>query len=175
MVMTMFKKKTIDLVKDYLRRYGWSFEEIEEPDEKQGLLVVPWKGLTGEGHMLLIDPMEEKSALVFRVIGIAKAPLPGQTPADRLNDLLLAMAASNYSTILGGWAYDPRDGEVMFKFAIPVHGAAFEYEDFQHCMAVAQLTVETVGPVMKRILDGTMTAQEFLEAEGLAVPALAHV
>jgi hypothetical protein len=169
----MFRKSVIELVKSYLHRYGWKFVEVDEPNEKEGVLVVPWAGLNGEGHMLLIDPQEEKKALVFRVTGIAKAP-PDETPADRLNGLLLAMCASNYGTILGAWAYDPRDGEVVFKFAVPTDGADFEYEDFQHCMTTVQLMVEAEAPVMKGIIDGTTTAQEFLEAQGF-FGAVTHV
>lgn len=158
----MAKKEVIELTKDFLRRYGWGvFQELEEPGEKQGMLAVPWKGLSGESHMLLIDPIEEKSILIFRVPMIVKAP-PDETPADRLNGLLLAISAINYNTILGAWAYDPRDGEVVFKFAIPTHGNAFEYEDFEHCMVVVQLTLEVEVPKLRAILDGTKTAREII-------------
>jgi hypothetical protein len=165
----MARKRVIDQTKDYLRKYGWNvFQEVEEPNEKQGMLVVPWKGLSGDSHMLLIDPIEEKNVLIFRVPMIVKAPAE-ETPAARLNGLLLALAALNYNTIMGAWAYDPRDGEVVFKFAIPTHGNAYEYEDFEHCMTVVQLTLEVEIPKLKAILDGTKTGRDIAEAEGLAM------
>jgi hypothetical protein len=101
---------------------------------------------------------------------VAKAP-PDGTPADRLNGLLLAIGAINYRTIVGAWCYDPRDGEVMFKVAIPVHGNALEYEDFEHCMRVIGGAVEVEGPKFMAILDGTKTGHEVVQAEGLPVGA----
>ena len=163
----MARKQVIELAKEFLRRYGWSvFQEMTEPNEKQGMLAVPWKGLSGESHMLLIDPIEEKNVLIFRVPMIVKAP-PEETPAARLNGLLLALGALNYNTIIGAWGYDPRDGEVVFKFAIPTHGDAFEYEDFEHCLTVVQLTLEVEVPKLRAILDGTKTGRDIVEAEGL--------
>ena len=166
----MGRKPVIELTKDYLRRYGWVFSEMEEAGEKEGMLVVPWKGLTGEPHMLVIDPIAEKNVLIFTVREIVRAPQDG-TPADRLKGLLLAMVAANFRTILGAWAYDPRDGEVVFKFAIPTHGDAYEYEDFDHCMAVVQLGIEVEVPKLRAILDGTKTVREILDADGLGAPA----
>lgn len=162
----MAKKPVIELTKEYLRRYGWVFSEMEEPGEKEGALVAPWRGMTGEPHMLVIDPIAEKNVLIFTVREIVRAR-QDETPADRLRDLWLALVAANFRTILGAWAYDPRDGEVVFKFAIPTHGDAYEYEDFEHCMAVVQLGMEVEVPKLKAILDGTRTVREILEADGL--------
>ena len=171
----MAKKAVIELTKDFLRRYGWGvFQEVDEPGEKQGVLAVPWKGLSGDSHMLLIDPIEEKSVISFRVPAVAKAP-PDETPADRLTGVLMFMGAANYKMILGAWAYDPRDGEIAFKFALPTHGDAFEYEDFEHCLTVVQLTTEVEGPKLRAIIDGTSTAHEILEKEGFAGAPVAYV
>ncbi len=158
---------TVDLIEKYLDQFGWKLhQDIPEKDEKEGVVMTGWHSPTGEGHPLIMDPMVEKGSLTFRAAQVLKAP-PDETPAERLNGLLLTMLALNYKYILGGFAYDPRDGEVVFKLGIPVDSDDLEYEDFEHCLRVVIGAVEGDAPKLKAILEGTKTAQELVQAEGL--------
>ena len=159
------KPVTVDLIEEYLDKFGWkAHEDVPEPDEKEGVVMTGWRGLGDEGHPLVIDPIVEKGALLFKAIRVAQAP-PDDTAADRLNGLLLAMSALNFKYILGGWAYDPRDGEVAFKVGMPVDSDDLDYKDFEHCLNVVVMAVEADGPSLKAVLDGSKTAQEILESE----------
>ncbi len=166
----MFKNEvTVDLIKTYLEKFGWKqYRDVPEPDEPEGVVMTGWQSLGGEGHPLIIDPIVQKGALLFRAGQVLKAP-PDETPAERLNGLLLALAALNYTYILGGFAYDPGDGEVVFKLGIPVDSNDLAYEHFEHCMRVVGLAVESDGPKLKAIVEGTKTAQEVLASEQMQV------
>ena len=167
----MFNKSVIEVLSNHLRRFGWeNFEVVEEQGEKEGMIKTGWAELSGEVHGLLIDPMIEKHLLGFRAIQVAKAPADS-TPADRLNGLLLAIAAFNYQLVVGGWAYDPRDGEVVYRLGVPLNDGV-EYEDFEECLNVVRTAVESQGPKLKKIIDGTATGQETVEAAHLPVGAL---
>lgn len=152
-------KVTTQQIGKHLKKFGWDkFQELPEPNEDQGIVLTAW-----DGHGLFIDPMVEKGALSFTARGVAKGA-PDQTPADRLNALLLAMNALNYKMIIGSWAYDPTDGEVVFKVALPIDSGDLEYSDFAHALRVLVMSVETQGPELNAILNGTKTAQEVIQA-----------
>ena len=163
----MFKKEvTTKLIGEYLDRYGWnSHRELPEPGEKEGLVGAGYN-VGGEDHVMFIDPILEKNAVVFRVGAVASAPADS-TASDRLNGLLLSMAALNYKLILGHWAYDPRDGEVVFKASIPIDGGELDYKQFEHCLLGVVAAVETDGRKLKGIVDGTIASDEVLKDEQL--------
>jgi hypothetical protein len=168
----LFEKRVIDQVTSHLQRYGWSkYQEMEEAGEKEGVVLTGWTmEPNGENHTLAIDPIVEKNVIQFRARNVFKAP-PDSTPADRLNGLLLAMGALNYKLIVGGWAYDPRDGEVLFRFGLPLHEGEISYEDFEHCIKVTVAAVELDGARLKAIVEGTKTGPEIAAEEGLGVGA----
>lgn len=159
---------TVELIEQYLERFGWEqYMAVPEPKEKEGVVLTGWAGLGDEGHRLAIDPIVEKGMLLFKAHRVLEAP-PDETPADRLNGLLLVLGALNYKHVMGGFAYDPRDGEVAFKLGMPVYSDDLEYEDFEHCLKAVIAAVEVDGPKLKAIVDGTKTPPEILSAEGMA-------
>ncbi|MCS7254053.1 MAG: YbjN domain-containing protein [Armatimonadetes bacterium] len=162
----MATKVTIELMKQYLERFGWHrYKAVEEPMEKEGIIYTGWRSSPSEeGYNLSIDPMVEKNCLSFRVPQILKVPIE-ETPAERLKDLLMAMCFINYRVILGKFAYDVRDGEVRFSVDIPIDETTVTYEQFQHCLGVVIKTVEEYTPKLRAIADGRKTAQEFIKEE----------
>lgn len=165
----MFKRGMIEQLEKHLKRYGWEkFQAVPEPGEKEGLIMTGWLGPTGVAHVLSIDPIAEKHVVTMRARSVAKAA-PDATPADRLSGLLLAIAGINYRLLLGEWAFDPRDGEVVFRVGIPLHAGELGYEDFELCLNVIVGAVEVDGPRLMAIVDGTSTAAELLAADGLPI------
>ena len=162
----MATQVTLELLKGYLERFGWSrYKAVDEPFEKEGIIYTGWRSSEEEeGYNMAIDPMVEKNCLSFRVPKILMAPRD-TTPTERLADLLLAMGFINYRIILGKFAYDPRDGEIRFSVDVPIDENDLSYEQFQHCLGAAVKMVEEYAPKLKAIAAGEKTAQQFLEEE----------
>lgn len=156
----MFEKGvTTELIGKYLKKFGWEkFQQLPEPGEKEGMILTGW-----DGHAMFIDPWVEKGTLKMTVRSVLKAP-PDATAADHLNGLLLALSVLNYKMIIGSWGFDPSDGEVVFKVALPIDSGKLEYEDFQHVLLVVVMSVEAEGRALGAILDGTKTAQEVIDS-----------
>jgi hypothetical protein len=161
----MFNKEvTVEKIGEYLVRYGWTnFQVVPEPGEKEGLILTGWGLGGGEDHKVMIDPMVERGALNFRVRQVVQAP-PDSTAGDRLNGLLFAIGGLNYKMLLGSFGFDPSDGEVVLKIALPVKGGDLDYDDFKRVLDVLVAEVEVQGPKLKAILEGETTAQEVIAA-----------
>ena len=162
----MATQVTLELLKGYLERFGWSrYKAVDETFEKEGIIYTGWRSSEeAEGYNMAIDPMVEKNCLSFRVPKILMAPRD-TTPTERLAELLMAMGFINYRIILGKFAYDPRDGEVRFSVDVPIDENDLSYEQFQHCLGVAVKMVEEYAPKLKAIAAGEKTAQEFIDEE----------
>ena len=146
---------TLQMMKDYLERFGWSrYQAVDELFEQEGLIRTGWRSSAEEeGYVMTIDPMVEKGCLSFKAVQVLSAPLDS-TPRERLSDLWLAMTYINYRIILGKFAYDPRDGEVRFSVDVPIDQNTFSYGQFTHTMGVVIKTVERYVPELRRIVAG---------------------
>lgn len=162
----MATQVTLDLMKQYLERFGWSrYKAVEEPMEKEGIIHTGWRSSPDvEGFNLAIDPMVEKNCLSFRVPKILTVSLD-ETPEERLKDLMVAMGFINYRIILGKFAYDPRDGEVRFSVDIPIDENTVTYEQFEHCLGVTIKMVEEYAPKLKAIANGEKSVKDFIADE----------
>lgn len=160
----MFRKNvTTELIEKYLDRHGWSkHQQVDEATEAQGVVLTGWSApFSNDGHILVIDPITEKQELMFTVKDIATAPLDA-TPADRLRDLLLTIAALDSRIIMGKFALDPGDGEVTFRLGIPIASDDLRYEDFERCLQAITATVDRYASELRGIIDGTRTALDVL-------------
>jgi len=157
---------TLQMMKEYLERLGWSdYQAVDEPFEQEGLIRTGWRSSEdADGYVMSIDPMVERSCLSFKVHQLLSAPL-GHTPPDRLSDLWLAMNYINYRIILGKFSYDPRDGEVRFSVDMPIDENTFTYAQFVHTMRVTIKRVEHYTPQLQAIVKGECTARQFIEQE----------
>lgn len=136
---------------------------LPEPGEKEGLVLTGWRATGGDAYSVEIDPIVERDALTLRARGVAIAP-PDSTASDRLNGALFAMAAFNYRMAIGGWGFDPSDGEAAFRIGIPIKGRNLEYEDFELALNVLVVAVESQGRALREILAGEKTAQDAIVA-----------
>jgi hypothetical protein len=157
------KKVSTQRIVEYLARYGWAKSTvIDEVVEKEGLVVTGWVSpLSPEGHLLMIDPMVERHGMVFKVKELASAP-PDATPSDRLSALLMAIAALNGRLIMGAFALNPTDGELLFTLGVPIDSDDLKYEDFAHCLLAIQTTVDAHAAKLRGIIDGTVSLDEVL-------------
>jgi hypothetical protein len=166
----MSETPVIDQITAHLQKFGWQkYQALPELGEQEGVVMTGWSVDPASGnHVLAIDPIVEKNALQFRARNVLSAP-PDSTSADRLSGLLLAMSALNYKLIIGSWGYDPRDGEVLFRFGLPLHTKSLSYEDFEHCLNVVIAAVEVDGAKLKEVVNGTKTGHEVATEEGLGI------
>lgn len=156
------KKATVKRLTEYLERHGWSgYQELEEPNEEEGMILTGWRNQRGASYVLVVDPMIEKNAVLLSVRNVATAP-PDSTPADRLNAMLLAMTGLNNQMIFGSWGFDPSDGEVVFRTAIPIASGDLAFEDFEHCLRTVTATVDRYAPELRSIVEGESTAAQIL-------------
>jgi hypothetical protein len=162
----MFDTMGVKLVERYLDKFGWKAHiSQDEPGEKEGLVATGWTDPSGGKHTLFIDPMVEKKALAFRA-PILLMPLDS-TPAERVNNVLLAISALNMRYILGGFAYNPNDGWLEFKLTIPSTNGGVEYTPFEHSLRALTTTVDQTEPELQAIASGAKTAQAVLAEEGI--------
>ncbi|MBN1484690.1 MAG: YbjN domain-containing protein [Chloroflexia bacterium] len=154
---------TMDVLKLYLERFGWSqYDAKDEEQEQEGIIYTGWRSSEeGPVYRMTIDPMAEKKCLSFKVHQLAKAPKE-ETSADRLTGLLMVLGWVNYSIILGKFGYDHRDGEVRFSVDVPIDVNDFTYEQFAHAMIIAIRTVEEWALKLQAYLAGEKELGELL-------------
>jgi hypothetical protein len=162
----MFEKKvTTELIEQYLEKLGLPHHAIDEPGEEQGIVVTMLPTSPTKQYALLIDPIVEQSRLRFRVNGVVTAPLDA-TPADRLSGLLLALLTYNYRIPLGGFAFDPLDGEVMLKYDLPIHGKPLPFEDFKDVVGTLGGVLLAHAADLVAIVDGTKRPEDLIGPGG---------
>lgn len=155
----MSRKVTTSTIEKYLKRFGTPGTPTRHDGVTQGVsatLEVP--GLTCTVHL---DLAEETGQLAFQVPRLLLASLD-DTPADRVHGLLLALGALNYRIPLGTLAYDPSDGEVALRYAMPVVGGELHYEDFEQVLVVLQNVVAKHVSDLRAVVAGETTAREIL-------------
>jgi hypothetical protein len=164
---------TLQLLRQYLERFGWSrYQLVEEPYEKEGMIVTGWRSSPqGDGYHLAIDPMVEQGSLSFRAPHLLYAPLDS-TPGERLHELWLAMVHINHRLVLGKFSYDSTDGEVRFSVDVPIDQSPFSYQQFLHAMRVVIEAVETYAPLLRRIVAGQTTAKVLIAKESAGEEAM---
>ena len=150
-------KLTTHLGGEYLKRLNWNaFQEVPEGSEKEGFVVTGWMG-----QGVVIDPMVERNLVAFRALRVALAP-PDETPADRLNNLLLALSELNHDRLLGALCFDHEDGAVDLKVCVPIDDG-LSFEAFEHCLKKVLVPEVTVyGPRLKALIAREMTVEDVL-------------
>ncbi len=68
---------TLQMLKGYLERFGWSrYQAVDELFEQECLIRTSWRSSEAdEGYTMIIDPMVERNYLSFKVVRILSAPL----------------------------------------------------------------------------------------------------
>jgi hypothetical protein len=162
------KAVTIELVGQYLKRRGLGkFEVIPQPGRPDGVILLGLIDPGGVPHPLFIDPRRDKDSLILHV-QITRAS-PDTTPANRLTDLLMVMAALNYRIVIGKWAYDPKDGEVAFRAAMPIDSGQLDYVDFDHLLTAVLENVGGYAMKMTAIVQGSANVDEILQEVGMTI------
>lgn len=158
----MFEKKvTTELIEQYLEKMGLPHKGVDEPGEQEGVVISALPVASGEQYLLAVDPIIERDLLRLRVGKILEAPLDA-TPADRLTGLLLAMTALNYRIPIGGFGFDPNDGEVVLSAGLPINSNDLKFEDFQHAILMLGVVLNLHAADLKAVADGTKQAEDIL-------------
>lgn len=155
---------TLQLIMEYLERFGWkNYEAVNEPSEQEGIIYTGWRASENSPvYMLSIDPMIEKKCISFRTQSLLQAPYR-DIPKDCLLDLLLVLHWINFRIIVGKFSYEPVRGEVRFSIDLPIDENTLSYAQFVHSLGLIVEIVETYVPLIKKIKEGELTAEKFIQ------------
>lgn len=155
---------TLQLIKEYLERFGWkNYEAVNEPSEQEGIIYTGWRASENSPvYILSIDPMIEKRCISFRTQSLIQAPY-GEIPEHCLLDLLISLHWINFRIIIGKFSYEPLRGEVHFSIDLPIDENTLSYAQFVHSLGLIIETVETYVPIIEKIKEGELTAQQFIQ------------
>lgn len=158
------KRLTLQLIMEYLEQFGWkNYEAVNEPSEQEGVIYTGWQSSEHSPvYMLSIDPMIEKKCISFRTQSLLEVPY-GKINRDRLLDLLIALHWINFRIIVGKFSYEPLRGEVRFSIDLPIDENTLSYGQFVHSLGLIVEIVETYVPIIKRIKDGEITVEQFIQ------------
>jgi hypothetical protein len=157
--MASSKKATVRTIEKYLERYGLGAIGLSASDDDG--VCLSELGVEGHHYQLTVSRLAELGQLQFRIGGLLHATLD-DTPADRVHGLLLALSVLNYRIPLGTLGYDPTDGEVALRYAMPVTGGEMRYEDFEQVLVVLQNVLVKHAVDLRAVVAGERTAQEIL-------------
>lgn len=154
---------SIEVLTQHLEDFGWDKYKVSaEPGEEEGLILTGYIDEDGKSHTVFIDPMVEKGVLRIFASQVVLAP-PDSTPADRLHELVYAVAALNTTSVLASFAYDPNDGEVTVSVAMPIEENDISFEQFQRAMGAVMWGIANYGEPLQQIVDGKATAADVLK------------
>lgn len=158
-VVGLGKKALTRTIEKYLERFGLEVVRLSITDD-DGVCM---SALEVEGHayQIAVTRISEIGQVQFRVGSLLHATLD-DTPADRIHGLLLALSVLNYRIPLGSLGYDPTDGEVALRYALPVTGGEVRYEDFEQVLVVLQNVLAKHAADLRAVVAGERTAQDIL-------------
>jgi hypothetical protein len=157
---------TIQVLTQHLEDFGWSrYRVTPEPGEEEGLIFTGYVGDDQSPHTVIIDPMVEKGVLRIFAPEVASAP-PDTTPADRLHELVYALAALTASSVLASFGYDPSDGDVLVSVAMPIEENDISFEQFKRALGAVLWGISTYGEGLRKIVDGSAKAADILKTRG---------
>ncbi len=158
------KEITLQLIMQYLERFGWkNYEAVDEPSEQEGIIYTGWRASESSPvYMLSIDPMIEKRCISFRTQSLMQVPY-GQVGNDHLLNLLLALHWINFRIIVGKFSYEPLRGDIRFSIDLPIDENTLSYAQFVHSLGLIVEIVETYVPLIKRIKEGEISAEQFIQ------------
>lgn len=145
---------TLDALSDQLNRYGWrDHARFDQKGEREGYLSAGWsKGPMDNGYTLYVDPVVEQGLLIFSVPRLAFLPrgLSHETKLRALQEI----AVRNRALPLGGYSFDPADGEVTFRLGVPMpRSDSLSFEQFALCMKVCTAAAEACGSSVFGVLN----------------------
>jgi hypothetical protein len=126
-------------------------------------MIIAGFGFEPQGFSVevFIDVIAEKGALLMKVPRIFHAPVESGSE-HRVFELLKAIGYINYSTILGKFCYDPRDGEVSFQVNMAIDDAVLTFGQFKHSLEVLLGELQEKVPKLRAIHAGELTADVLL-------------
>jgi hypothetical protein len=148
----------------YLERYGWAKYQVMSDTKTDTKILTGWReGADDEGHFMEIRIDHENHSLLFNVPQIASAK-SDELSTSVLADVLTAISFANYSSVIGHFSYDVRDGEVRIEYAMPTDNSTVTYEQFEHVVnALKLMTDYWAGPVSD-LCKGRRTSESVVDS-----------
>ena len=98
---------------------------------------------------------------VDRQVMYLKSPMPFDIPVDKRKDMLVAVAAANYSMLNGSFEFDMADGYLAFKIVVPFMESIISERVCHYMINLACQMTDKFNDKFKALVDGTMTLHEF--------------
>lgn len=154
-------KEVFDTLVKALNDLDWKFRKNEDD-----LVII--SGAKGDDipidFIVKVNPKNEVVQFLSK--------LPFNMPEDKRVDGAIAVCVANYTLIDGSFAYDMRDGKILFKMTSSYRGSIFSEnvifitkDLFEYMIAVAISTVDHYNDKFLMIAKGRMTVQQFIEQE----------
>ncbi|HVB72435.1 MAG TPA: YbjN domain-containing protein [Ktedonobacteraceae bacterium] len=146
----------IPRIVDYLTRMGLRIASINQEEET---VELAFHASHGQWRMIVgLQHSDEARKLILVVPHIS-----GVTARKRL-ECLEALMAVNYRITMGKFGLDLDDGEIRLEEAVPLANESISFEQFQLVFGTMMQTVATYYSLIPRIIYGSLTAQEALNA-----------
>ena len=95
------------------------------------------------------------------------SPLPFKIDESKRVDAAVAVCVANYGLVNGSFDMDISDGEIRYRLTTSFYDCDLGKDFFYNMMATAVLTTDKYNDWFKRLNDGTMTLQQFIEKRKL--------
>lgn len=155
---------TIELLKDYLPKYGWPAFQVIEDTLAEGKILTGWHSeFVDETRVMFVALDHQKNTMLVAVPAVVSAPQQ-EMPIGQLADVLMALGFANFALPMGGFAYDPRDGEIRFECGVPIDGATLTFEQFAHILNTSVTAVSYWAPRLNAVAGGVRTSTNVVES-----------
>lgn len=95
------------------------------------------------------------------------SPLPFKIDKAKRVDAAVAVCVANYGLVNGSFDMDISDGEIRYRLTTSFCDCDLGKDFFYDMMATAVLTTDKYNDWFKKLNDGTMTLQQFIEKRKL--------
>jgi hypothetical protein len=158
------EKTTIQLLTQYLPKYGWPAFKVIEDGPTGGKILTGWGSpLVGESRMMFISIDHRQNTMLVVVPALVSAPQERMS-IGQLADVLAALGFANFALSIGRYCYDPSDGEIRYEIGLPIDAAEITFEQFEHLMNIAQAAVTYWAPRIKAVADGERTGASVVQS-----------
>ncbi len=157
------EKTSIELLTEYLPKYGWRGYKVLEDTPRGGKVLTGWASPLGNVRPMFISIDHGQDVMLLVCPALAMAP-QDEMPVGQLADVLTALGFANFALTIGRFCYDPRDGEIRFEFGMPIGASTLSYEQFERMLNTTKAAVGYWAPRFKDAAAGDRGGISIMES-----------
>ena len=155
-----YSTKIADAITKFLKEDNWHYQF----DEKDGTVKM---GLRLEGELDHVDICIHVYDDSFTVSAVS--PIKVKKNPQKRREMAEFICRANYGLMCGGFQYDIRDGEVLYKVGILCQGITPTQEMVEHSLYIPALMLDKYSGGMFAVLYGGASAEDAVNTcEGLS-------